>query len=232
MRLKYLLKPILASFILALFFSLSAAEETPFFGEINAKDINLRSDATITSTVISTLDKGEHFLLCLTLPFTGWSLDEYKGHVTEFCNTRRDKKFDSLYRDLFYRPMVELIDYLSAAGFSVYIVSGSEQALVRAACSPVLGLAPSRYIGTLLSLDLLYTEKGLRFIRQANSLEPSNVGDGKPMNIHYQIGKPPVLAVGNTTGDLGMLTMATTNPKYRNTLGIGPGWPCARQRSR
>lgn len=103
---------------------------------------------------------------------------------------------------------------------SALAVAPSEQALVRAACSPVLGLAPSRYIGTLLSLDLVYTEKGVRFIREASALEPSNIGDGKPMNIHYQIGKTPVLAVGNTTGDLGMLTMATTNPKYGNTLGI------------
>lgn len=162
----------------------------------------------------------EHFLICLTVPFTGWSLDEYKGHVKDFCDTRRDKKFDTLYKDLFYKPMVELIEYLTAAKFSVYIVSGSEQALVRAACSPVLGLAPSRYIGTLLSLDLQYTEKGVRFLREGSALEPSNIGDGKPMNIHYQIGKPPVLAVGNTSGDLGMLTMATTNPNYGNTLGV------------
>ncbi len=45
-------------FVLAAF-KLSAAEETPFFGEINAKDINLRSDATTSATVIATLNKGE-----------------------------------------------------------------------------------------------------------------------------------------------------------------------------
>ncbi len=161
-----------------------------------------------------------HFLLCLTVPFTGWSLDEYKGHVRSFCESKRDRKFNNLYKDMFYKPMVELIEYLNTAKFRVYIVSGSEQSLVRAACSPVLGLDPSRYIGTLIALDLTYTDNGVRFLKEGTALEPSNIGDGKPKNIQYQIGKSPVLAVGNTSGDLGMLTMATTNPNYKNTLGV------------
>jgi len=61
MRLKYCLR--LFGFemvILAFFFGVTVAEEEiPFTGEINAKEVNLRIDATIASQVISTLGKGE-----------------------------------------------------------------------------------------------------------------------------------------------------------------------------
>jgi len=61
MRLKYLLKSVIfMPVVLALSFGLVYAEDkTPFTGEINAKDINLRTDATTSSVVIATLKKGE-----------------------------------------------------------------------------------------------------------------------------------------------------------------------------
>ena len=72
MRLKYFLK--LFCFGIAIFtlcFGLAIAEEEiPFTGEINAKEVNLRLDATITSKVISILHKGER--VEVVLESYGW----------------------------------------------------------------------------------------------------------------------------------------------------------------
>jgi phosphoserine phosphatase len=162
----------------------------------------------------------QYFLLVLETPFAGWTQQEYQSHVESFAASQSDARFGILYRDQFYRPMVELIELLLENRFQVYIVSGSDQALVRAVCERQLNLPPSHYIGSQNALNVRYGKAGVEFLRQGASVPPSNVGDGKPQNIHYHIGQAPVLAVGNTSDDIGMLTMATSNPAYPLTLGV------------
>ena len=56
-------------------------------------------------------------------------------------------------------------------------------------------------------------------VRQAGLVEPFNVGPGKPINIQLHIGRPPILAGGNSDGDIEMMEFAEASGKpYLNLL--------------
>jgi len=52
---------------------------------------------------------------------SGLTTDEYRAHVSEWIKNAKHPHFDCLYTDLTYLPMLELLDYLSAHGFSNYM---------------------------------------------------------------------------------------------------------------
>jgi uncharacterized protein YgiM (DUF1202 family) len=91
----------LSVFAILLFFSICPAQENlPFQGEVNANGINLRSDSTVSSAVIYTIDKGKRLEIIserygwfkARLPETAWAyvknnlvslIDEKTGKVSK-----------------------------------------------------------------------------------------------------------------------------------------------------
>lgn len=71
----------------------------------------------------------------------------YKELVSDFLNTAKHPYFDVLYKDLVYQPMKELISYLRAMEFSIYVVSSGDIAFVKNVSDVLYGIAPERIIG-------------------------------------------------------------------------------------
>ena len=156
----------------------------------------------------------DNFLLAMATPFTGWTVTSYQRHVAEFMTTNQHPRFNMKYKDLFYLPMLQLIDYLESKDFTVYIVSGSNLLLVRSACYEKFGQESSHCIGTIAATTVIdYAESGPQLAICGYSFGPSDVEEGKVQNIFDLIGKFPVLAFGNTDGDFEML-MSTDSDKY------------------
>ncbi|MGE0076274.1 MAG: HAD family hydrolase [Bacteroidales bacterium] len=118
----------------------------------------------------------------------------------------------------FYKPMIELIRYLQANQFEVYIVSGSSQQFIRGIVSnvdPLCKLHPSHIIGSLQQYQKLVHTDGIGgefYLDTANFL--SNVSQGKAINIYNRIGKQPVFAFGNTVDDFDMFSITSYKNKY------------------
>ncbi|MCK4764238.1 MAG: haloacid dehalogenase-like hydrolase [Candidatus Aminicenantes bacterium] len=182
------------------------AENYPAFREIQPYKAAYRGDEKF-------LDK--YFLMVLETAFQGYSQENYYKHVQDFISTRQHPRFKVPYGKLFYAPMLQLIKYLEANKFTVYIVSGSEQAMVRAVCEKELSFECSRLIGSFIGLEVQYTDNGPVYLRQGYFLTPSDVKEGKSINIFHYIGKKPVLAFGNSDGDFGMLKTAYSQ-RYRH----------------
>lgn len=79
--------------------------------------------------------------------FLGETQSFYVGYVTEFIHDSRHPRFDRPYARLYYQPMRQLIDFLNANGFAVYLVSGSQQGFTRGYGTDVLGLEAPRLVG-------------------------------------------------------------------------------------
>jgi hypothetical protein len=115
---------------------------------------------------------------------------------------------------LFYKPMIEVIEFLINNGFQVYIVSGSSQQFIRGIVKnvPVLkDLPPSHFIGSLQKYDTIKHIAGAGpefYLSKENFL--SNVSSGKAINIYNRIGKIPVIAFGNTVNDFDMFSYTST----------------------
>lgn len=151
--------------------------------------------------------------LIMTYAFAGWAQQGYMEYVRLYIQNEQNPDYNIPLKETFYRPMLELIDFLLSKEFQVYVVSGSEQSLIWSVCDGTVPLGKSNQIGTRMELHPSYECQGL-FVRGSVYLKPKNLKDGKTQSIYYHIGKRPIFAFGNTNDDFDMLSYASTNSPH------------------
>ena len=139
--------------------------------------------------------------------YAGWSVEEYAAAADDFLH---DGTHPALGRPLVacgYGPMRELLAYIEANGFTSYIASGGDRDFMRPITQEMYGIPPERVIGSSNGLRYQEDEHGGTVVYLA---EPDVFDDGpvKPVRIWSRIGQRPVLAVGNSNGDVEMLQFA------------------------
>jgi len=135
---------------------------------------------------------------------SGMTTDEFGAVVRGWFASARHPRNGRLYRDCVYRPMLELLGYLRANGFRTYVVSGGGVDFMRAVVGELYGVTPSQVIGSSGKND--YRLRGGRAVLvKLPEISSLDDGEGKPLNIHLHIGQRPILAFGNSDGDLEML---------------------------
>lgn len=158
---------------------------------------------------LSTLDAQVEDVLLTA--FEGESQDFYVEYVEEFLRTAQHPRFERPYGELFYAPMQQLIEFLRANDFTVYIVSGSQQGFTRGYGTSRLGFGAERTIGYAVDLEYSVVDDSPALLRQDGFLSPSVGGKGKVEIIRNRIGRPPVFAFGNSMGDFEMLQYTTSH---------------------
>ena len=155
--------------------------------------------------------------------YKGMTIDEFYAFVRKFM-AEDQPGFVGLKRgDAYYRPMLEVIDYLRQNGFTVYVISGTERFTMRP-LTEVLRLPPSQIIGsdnTLVSdkqggkdaLDYVFVKGDRLLLGGANIVK--NLQMNKVSVIVREIGIQPVLAFGNTMSDASMLNYTIGGNKYK-----------------
>jgi phosphoglycolate phosphatase-like HAD superfamily hydrolase len=134
----------------------------------------------------------------------GMNADEFAAIARDWFATARHPKLNRPYAQCLYQPPVELLAYLRANGFKTFIVSGGGIDLIRAFAEENYGIPPEQVIGS--SVKLRFEADGdhidLMRLSELNSFDDREV---KPANIALHIGRRPILAFGNSDGDLAML---------------------------
>jgi len=136
--------------------------------------------------------------------FSGITTEAFEAAVAEFFASARHPTLDVPYTEVTYRPMRELIAFLEANGFRIYICSGGGRDFVRVVSEQIYGIARERVIGSASTLE--YRDGEL--YRTAGVEQPIDDGPGKPVHIWTRTGRRPVLAGGNADGDIPMLQTA------------------------
>ena len=128
--------------------------------------------------------------------------------VKAWLATARHPRFGRPYTELVYQPQLELLAFLRANGFKTFIVSGGGVDFMRAFAEAAYGVPPEQVIGSSgkTSFQLDGETASLFKLPEIGSVDD---GPGKPQNIGLVIGRRPVVAVGNSDGDLPMLQYAT-----------------------
>ncbi|MDJ0840803.1 MAG: hypothetical protein QNK37_30100 [Acidobacteriota bacterium] len=129
------------------------------------------------------------------------TVQEYETKVVDFFENTPHPVYQVPYNRLFYAPMLELIDLLQNNLFQVYICSGSDVDFLHPISTCYLGLPKHRMIGSGWNYEL--HGAGLKRVEPAFT---DNLGKHKVLNIHRSTGHAPILAVGNSDGDLEMMT--------------------------
>jgi phosphoserine phosphatase len=103
-----------------------------------------------------------------------------------------------------YRPQLELLEFLRAHGFKTFIVSGGGVDFMRPFAEEVYGIPPDQVIGSSVKTRFEIRDGGPVLVKLAE-LDSFDDREVKPQNIFLHIGRKPILAFGNSDGDLAML---------------------------
>ena len=143
--------------------------------------------------------------------------EDFVQAATEWLATARHPKFDRLYKECAYRPQVELLGYLRENGFKTYIVSAGGVDFMRAFADEAYGIPREQVIGSSVKLryDLIDNRVSLVKLPELNSFGDREV---KALNIALHIGHRPLLAFGNSDGDLAMMRYTKSGSGARLAL--------------
>lgn len=134
----------------------------------------------------------------------GMTTDEFETTVKDWIATAKHPGTERLLTDMVYQPMLELLAYLRTKGFKTFIVSGGGIEFMRPWTEQVYGIPPEQVVGS--SGKLRYTlQDGDPVLVKLPEINFIDDKDGKPIGIHTHIGRKPILAFGNSDGDLQML---------------------------
>lgn len=165
---------------------------------------------------------------CIASAFAGMTIDEFYDYVHEFAKTDMPSYEGMKRGEAFYAPMVQVVNYLQANGFDVYMVSGTDRLIMR-------GIFSSDLCPVNVSLDHVMGsdeylvgssqngEDGLDYtFSQDDKLVLSGdflmktLKENKVYIIQREIAKQPVLSFGNSSGDFAMDNYALSNPNYKS----------------
>jgi uncharacterized protein YifE (UPF0438 family) len=134
----------------------------------------------------------------------GMGTEEFQTIVKQWITTAKAPRFDRLYTDLVYQPMLEVLKYLREKGYRTYIVTGGGQEFVRVYSEQVYGVPPEQVVGS--SIATKYdNSSGRPILMREPKVFFIDDGPGKAIGINLFIGKRPYAAFGNTEGDAAML---------------------------
>jgi phosphoserine phosphatase len=148
----------------------------------------------------------------------GMTTETFTKMAQDWIETARHPKFDRLYTQCVYQPMLELINYLKANDFDVYIVTGGGMEFVRPWAERVYGVPLRRVVGSSIKTTFEMQGNQPVLVRTAE-IDLINDGNGKPVGIHQFIGQQPIAAFGNSDGDLEMLQW-TASGKGPRLIGL------------
>jgi hypothetical protein len=143
--------------------------------------------------------------------------DEFEAACRRWMTSAHHPRTGESYLTSVYQPMLELLSLLDDSGFSCWIFSGGGADFMRTWSTELYDLPPHRVIGSIGTTEFKIGDAGPELIK-GTDLQILNDGAQKPVSIHTHVGQRPILAAGNTDGDLPMLQWTAASP-YR-TLGI------------
>jgi hypothetical protein len=144
--------------------------------------------------------------------FAGLTIEDFTERAGNFTRTQSHPSLKRLYSQCTFAPMVELLRYLEANGFTNYIVSGGGRDFMRSTAGELYGIPPERVVGSSASLEFHEQGDGGDVVMQPH-LDFLDDGAVKPTRLWSRIGQRPILAAGNSNGDIPMLQFANKPPR-------------------
>ena len=157
--------------------------------------------------------------------FKGMSMEEYVNYTKNFLNADSPGYNNLKRKDAFYKPMLQVIEYLQKYEFTVYIVSGTDRFEVRTIVQGHVNIPESQIIGSISTIRSTNQgdKEGIDYQFEKNDSVVlggefiiKNVKMNKISTIQTEIGKKPVLSFGNSSGDKSMSNYVVYNNPYKS----------------
>ena len=157
--------------------------------------------------------------------FKGMTIEEFDAYVKAYRDEPMESYTNMTNGQAFYKPMLEVIDYLQANDFKVYIVSGTDRLITRGLAEGIINIPLSQMIGSDENLvasgqgdkdGLDYTFGKDDKVITGGEFLIKNLKMNKVSVIEQEIGVQPVLCFGNSSGDAAMANFTINNNKYKS----------------
>ena len=159
-------------------------------------------------TLLADHYKGLFHIIDLT--GSGMTTEEFADRVRAWFANAKHPRFDRPYDQLAYQPMLEVLEFLRANGFTTCIVSGGGADFMRVFAERVYGIPPEQVIGSNTRTVFELRDSGPVLVKTMKDLF-INDKSGKPVAIHQFLGRRPIACFGNSDGDKAMLEYTTIN---------------------
>ena len=162
----------------------------------------------------------------VSLAYRDMTLDGFDAYVRRFMEDPQPGFVGMKRGEAFYRPMVEVVRYLEANGFTVYVSSGTDRLAVRPLVAKNLGLPFSQMMGSdssiIASGQAASGEEAIHHVlgrdeelKLGGVSELKNLQMNKVTLIVRQIGAKPVLAFGNSMTDASMVNYTIHGNRHK-----------------
>lgn len=155
--------------------------------------------------------------------YSGMTIAEFDKFVKDYANFNANGFINMTYSESFYKPMLEVFEYLNDHDFTIYVVSGSDRFICRALVASLGMIDASHVIGMDVVLKSItqgdvegvnYTYQTSDTLIRTDELIIKNLKTNKVKQIAQEIGKVPVLSFGNSSGDAAMHNYCLSNDEY------------------
>ncbi len=153
----------------------------------------------------------EGLLQLVIATHSGMTSAEFETIALDWIGAARHPRFQQPYTQLVYQPMLELLEYLRGNGFKTFIVSGGGADFMRPWSEAVYGIPPEQVIGSQIAQRFEVRDGVPVIVREPEVIFIDDQA-GKPVGIQRHIGRRPILAFGNSDGDIQMLQWTTGAP--------------------
>jgi phosphoglycolate phosphatase-like HAD superfamily hydrolase len=144
--------------------------------------------------------------------FEGMGVEAYSAEILGWLQQASHPTLGRPYLHCGFAPMVELLHYLEANGFTNYIASGGDRDFMRPFAQDIYGIPPERVIGSALGLGFDDSGDDTQLMYKSKT-EFFDDGPEKPVRIWSRIGRRPLVAGGNSNGDVPMMRFARTGQR-------------------
>ena len=143
----------------------------------------------------------DHLSEILLQTNAGLTPEQFVSQAHRFLARRLHPRFGVPFRELTYRPMLELLAFLQAKEFRPFIVTGGGVEFVRAASEQLYGVPAERVAGATVDYSFERLDGKILVIRTHTLLGEPGEGEAKVRAIQHCIGRRPIFAAGNSIGD-------------------------------
>lgn len=164
----------------------------------------------LRGNVEGALAGGERAMLEIVMAtHAGMTTEEFAKTVGDWIATAKHPKTGKRFTEMVYQPMLDLLAYLRANGFKIFIVSGGGIEFLRPWTEQAYGVPPEQVIGSSIRTKYEVRDGRTVLVRlpEVNFIDDKA---GKPVGINQHIGRRPTMAFGNSDGDFEMLEWTTS----------------------
>jgi hypothetical protein len=127
---------------------------------------------------IAKLSLGQMFEIVLATQ-SGMTVEEFREDVGRWLATAKHPRWNRLYTELVYQPMLEVLAYLRANGYETYIATGGTGEFVRVYSEQVYGILPEQVAGSEQPVSYGYDRDHRPILTMQPKLAVNNLGAGK-----------------------------------------------------